>query len=96
MNIYEILKNKKDKIIQIAKNYGAYNVRIFGSVARGQADEKSDIDFLVDLEEGRTILDLGGLWNDLNELLEIRVEVFTENTLKPKIRANILKEAKTL
>jgi predicted nucleotidyltransferase len=53
----ELLKEKRKEILQIAKNYGAKNVRVFGSVARGEADEKSDIDLLVDMEPGRSLLD---------------------------------------
>ena len=76
--------------------YGAYNIRVFGSVARNSADENSDIDLLVDIEEGRTLLDLGGLWQELNEILGHHVEVFTENTLKSKVKINALREARPL
>ncbi len=54
----ELLRTKRDDILRIAAQYGAYNVRIFGSVARGEADEKSDIDLLVNMESGRSLLDL--------------------------------------
>lgn len=96
MNPYEVLNEKRNIIFDIAQKYGAGNIRIFGSVARGEADESSDIDLLVDLEEGRNLLDLGGLWQELNEVLGIKTEVFTEKTLKSKIKAKILKEAKVL
>jgi predicted nucleotidyltransferase len=68
-------------------------VRVFGSVARGEADEQSDIDFLVELEPGRTLLDLGGLQYDLEQLLGRRVDVVTERGLKPRIRERVLREA---
>lgn len=73
--------------------HGANNVRIFGSVARGEADEKSDIDFLVEMAPNRSLLDLGGLLMDLQELLERKVDVATERGLRPHIREAILKEA---
>lgn len=66
---------------------------MFGSVARGTADEASDIDFLVDLEPGRSLLDLGGLLMDLRELLGANVDVATPAMLKPRIRERILREA---
>jgi predicted nucleotidyltransferase len=72
---------------------GARNVRVFGSVARGGADEQSDIDFPVDLEPGRTLLDLGGLQYDLEQLLGCRVDVVTKRGLKPRIRERVLREA---
>jgi uncharacterized protein with HEPN domain len=63
-----ILEEKRDEILQLAAQYGAFNVRIFGSVARNEADQDSDIDFLVDMESGRSLLDLGGLLMELNDL----------------------------
>lgn len=93
MNLNEIIKHRRKEIISLAEKYGAYNIRIFGSVARGQANEDSDIDFLVDLKDDRSLWDLGGLWTELNELLKVRIEVFTENTLKDSIRRIASKEA---
>ena len=92
MNII-LLKERRDEIIRIAKRHGADNVRVFGSVARGEADPESDIDILVDMEPGRSLLDLGGLWSDLNSLLGMQVEVFTENSLKKRVRERALQEA---
>ena len=77
MGIKEILANLREQILSLAAKYGAYNIRIFGSVASGLADEKSDVDFLVELEDGRTLFDLGGLLMDLQELLQRRVDVVT-------------------
>jgi predicted nucleotidyltransferase len=74
----ELLETKREDILRLAKQYGAYNVRVFGSVARGDADEQSDIDLLVDMEAGRSLLDLVGLWMDLEELLGCKVDVVTE------------------
>ncbi len=67
MSLQQILQEKRQEILAIAAKHGAYNVRIFGSVARGEADEQSDVDILVELEEGRSLFDLGGLLMDLEE-----------------------------
>ena len=92
----ELLRTKRDDILRIAAQYGAYNVRIFGSVARGEADEKSDIDFLVNMESGRSLFDLGGLLSDLEDLLGCNVDVVTEDGLRDRIRNRVLKEAVAL
>jgi len=93
VKIEELLKAKREEILRVAAKRGARNVRIFGSVARGEADEASDIDILVDLEPGRSLLDLGGLWSELNELLGRKVEVVTEKGLRERIRDRVLREA---
>jgi predicted nucleotidyltransferase len=87
------LREKRDAILSLAARYGARNVRVFGSVARGEADERSDVDFLVEMEPGRSLLDLGGLLMDLRELLGRKVDIVTERGLKPRLRARVLKEA---
>jgi len=92
----KLLQEKREDILRIAKEYGASNIRIFGSVARGEADAKSDIDLLVDLEQGRSLLDLGGLLMDLQDLLDHKVDVVTERGLRPHIREEALKEAISL
>lgn len=96
MSLSELLQNRRDEILQLAEQRGARNVRIFGSVAREQADEKSDIDFLVDLEPGRSLLDLGGLLMELQELLGHSVDVVTTAGLRKRIRERVLKEARPL
>jgi len=96
MNFSELLKDKREAILQIAAKHGARNVRVFGSVARGEADDQSDIDFLVDMEPGRSLLDLGGLLMDLHDLLGRNVDVVTERGLKPRIRERVLHEAVAL
>jgi len=93
VKIEELLKAKREEILRVAAKRGARNVRIFGSVARGEADEASDIDILVDLEPDRSLLDLGGLWSELNELLGRKVEVVTEKGLRERIRDRVLREA---
>jgi uncharacterized protein len=88
-----MLEEKRDEILRLATQYGAANVRIFGSVARNEADQDSDIDFLVDMEPGRSLLDLGGLLMELNDLLDRSVDVVTEKGLKERLRERVLHEA---
>lgn len=87
------LQSKRQQILAIAEKYGARNVRIFGSVARGEARPDSDIDFLVELEQGRSLFDLGGLLYELQSLLGVEVDVVTENGLRARIRERVLREA---
>jgi len=89
----EVLKAKREEILRIAARHGARNVRLFGSVARGEADAKSDVDVLVDMEPGRSLLDMGGLLMDLQDLLGCRVDVVTERGLRERIRERVLQEA---
>jgi predicted nucleotidyltransferase len=93
MNAEELLAKERDGILRIAAKYGAHNIRIFGSVVRGEADAASDVDFLVDLEPGRSLLDLGGLQMELESLLGRGVDVVTERGLKARIRDRVLSEA---
>jgi uncharacterized protein len=93
MDLYEQLKTKRPEILEAASRYGAFNIRIFGSVARQEADADSDIDILVELEPGRSLLDLGGLLMDLRTLLGCSVDVVTEKGLRPRIREQVLQEA---
>lgn len=93
MNVYEILAAKREEILQIAAKYGAYNIRIFGSVARREADVNSDVDFLVEMEPGRSLFDLGGLLMELQEILGCEVDVVTEKGLRSRIRERVLNEA---
>jgi predicted nucleotidyltransferase len=65
MDTERLLKEKREEILRIAARHGARNVRVFGSVARGDADEASDIDFLVEMERGRSIFDMGGMLMEL-------------------------------
>lgn len=89
----DILRREREQILRIAARFGASNVRVFGSVARGDADAESDIDFLVSLEPGRTLFDLGGLLMALQELLGCRVDVVTDDGLRDRVRDRVLKEA---
>ena len=91
-----VVLGKKKEILNIAAKHGARNIRIFGSVVRGEARPDSDVDFLVDMEPGRTLFDVGGLLMDLRDLLGIEVDVVTEQGLKARIRDRVLKEAELL
>ncbi len=82
--------------MRVAARHGARNVRLFGSVARGEAGEKSDIDLLVEFEPGRSLLDHAGLMVELEELLGRKVDVVSEQSLYWLIRRRILKEARPL
>jgi len=90
------LHQKRSDILKISSKYGAHHVRVFGSVARGDATPQSDIDFLVDLEPGRSLFDLGGLLSELQTLLGCPVDVLTEQGLHWYIRDRILQEARPL
>jgi hypothetical protein len=92
--IAQLLESRREEILTIAAKHGAFNVRVFGSVARGEADEESDVDFLVDYSlEKISAWFPAGLVLDLEELLERKVDVATEPALKPRIREQVLKEA---
>jgi len=89
----ELLRSRREEILRIAKKYGARNIRLFGSVARGEADESSDVDFLVEMDPGRSLFDMGGLLMELQKLLGRKVDVVTERGLKKRIRDRVIREA---
>jgi predicted nucleotidyltransferase len=93
MNIRQLLRSKRTKILQIAARHGARKVRVFGSVARGEARRGSDIDFLVEMDEGRSLLDHAALILDLERLLKRPVDVASERGLRPPVRKEVLKDA---
>lgn len=93
MTLQELRATKRDEILRIAARRGARNVRVFGSVARGESDAASDVDFLVDLEPGRSLFDLSGLLIDLEAALRTEVDVVTERGLRARIREGVLREA---
>jgi len=93
MGINELLREKREEILRIAAEHGAYNIRIFGSAARGEAGPESDIDFVVEFEPGRSLLDHAGLLVDLQQLLGREVDIVTERGLRPRIREQVLNEA---
>ena len=91
----QLILKRKD-ILRLAKRYGVTRLRIFGSVARGEATPDSDIDFLVEMEPERSLFDLGGLLVELEALLGCKVDVLTEKSLHWYIREKVLSEAKPL
>jgi predicted nucleotidyltransferase len=93
MTISKTVEQNRAMILKLAARHGARNVRVFGSVSRGEEGPESDIDLLVDLEPGRSLMDLGGLLMDLEELLGRKVDVVTEKGLHWYIRDKVLKEA---
>lgn len=93
---FNLLQSRRDEILRLAAHYGARNIRIFGSVARGDMRPDSDIDFLVDMEPGRSLFDLGGLLVALQAALGVEVDVVTEKGLRPRIREQVLREAQSL
>lgn len=93
LRLEDLARAKRPEILATAARWGAKNVRIFGSVARGEAGPESDLDVLVDLEPGRSLFDLGGLLTDLQDLLGCKVDVVTESGLRPRLRERVLREA---
>ena len=93
MSIRQLLQFKRTQILKIAARHGARKVRVFGSVAREEAQPDSDIDFLVDMESGRSLLDLIELGQDLEELLHRKVDVLTDGGLSPHLEQRIHAEA---
>ena len=93
MGIKELLESRRDEILDLAGIYGAKNIRVFGSAARGEGGPASDVDLLVDMEKGRNLLDLVGFWQDLEELLGCRVDVITDGGISPYLRERIYAEA---
>jgi predicted nucleotidyltransferase len=93
MTLQELRATRRDSVLGLAAKHGASNVRVFGSVARGDSDSLSDVDFLVDLEPGRTLSDLGGLLMDLQEAFGTPVDIVTERGLRARVRERVLAEA---
>jgi len=93
MTIEELRNTKRAEILRLAARRDAGNLRVFGSVARGESDAHSDIDFLVDLEPGRSLFDLGGLQRDLAELLASRIDVVSSRGLRDRVREKVIRHA---
>jgi predicted nucleotidyltransferase len=96
MRVEQLLEARREAILRVCAEHGARNVRVFGSAVRGEAGDDSDIDLLVELEPGRSLLDLSGLAADLEALLGRKVDVVTEDGLYWLLRRRILKEARPL
>ena len=88
----EELHLRRDEIYAIAKKYGASDIRIFGSVARGDATESSDVDFVVRFEKGRSLMDHGGLLMDLRDYLNVKVDVISESGMRARFRETVMKD----
>jgi hypothetical protein len=93
MCLGRLLKEKREEILRIAADHGARNVRVFGSVVRGETDAQSDIDLLVEFEPDRSLLDHAALWLALQDLLGCKVDVVSEAGVKARLRDRILREA---
>ncbi|MCS1412223.1 MAG: hypothetical protein M2R45_05428 [Verrucomicrobia subdivision 3 bacterium] len=91
--MHPLIETHRSEILALAERYGIYNVRVFGSMARDDADETSDVDLLVALSPDKTGLALGGLLMDVQKLLGRRVDVLTEPALHPALRERVLREA---
>jgi hypothetical protein len=87
------IRDRRGEILEIARRYGASDVRIIGSVARGDTRRDSDLDLVVRFEAGRSLLDQGGLVMDLRELLGVEVDVIDEEAMRPRFRSKVLREA---
>ena len=90
------LRARREAILNLASLWGAHNVRVFGSVARGEAGPNSDVDFLVEFEPHRSLLDHGGFLMDLRELLGCEVDVISEGGLRPRFRDQVMREVRPL
>lgn len=88
-----VLRKYRSEILDLAMRHGASNVRVFGSLARDEGREDSDLDLLVTLGKGRSLLDLVGLKQDLEDLVHRPVDIVTEHSLSPYLRDRVLSEA---
>lgn len=91
-----MIRERRKEILEIAARHGAHDVRIFGSVARGDAADASDLDLLVRFEPGRSLLDHGGLIDDLEDLLGVKVDVVSERGMRDRFRQRVMTEAVAL
>lgn len=91
--INTIITNNREQILSLANKHGIKSLKIFGSMLRGDANEASDADFLVEMEDGYDLFDLGSCLMELQDLLHCKVDLVTKDALHPRIRENVLKEA---
>lgn len=93
MTLDQLRTGSREAILRLAAECGAANVRVFGSVARGETDAQSDVDLLVDLEPGRSLFDLARLQRRLEQLLSVRVDVVSARGLRERVRHTVLRDA---
>src|SRR5258708_3858391 len=93
MTLEQLRAIRRDEIMRLAADFGAGNVRVLGSVARGDTDERSDLDLLVDLAPGRSLLDLARLQRKLEQLLTVKVDVVSARRLRDRVRKTVLRDA---
>ena len=96
MNKQELLRDYGEQILDAGRKYGVKSVKLFGSVARGHESSDSDVDFLVEMEPERSLLDLGGFQMELEEILHCKVDVVTANGLRNRMRQRVMSEAVAL
>ena len=96
MSLFHTIRKNRDEILRIAASHGASNVRIFGSVVRGDENSESDIDFLVKLKKNCSLLDHADMIIEMEDLLGCKVDVVTESGIKERIKSRILSEAVSL
>jgi predicted nucleotidyltransferase len=94
--MHPLVRDYRDDILRLAQKHGARNVRLFGSAARGEDRAESDLDLLVDMEDGRSLVDHVALKQDLEDLLGREIDVVTERSLHPRLRDRVLREAEAL
>ncbi|HWF61338.1 MAG TPA: nucleotidyltransferase family protein [Nitrospira sp.] len=93
MTTIDVLKIKRNEILRLASQHGAHHIRVFGSLARGEAGPTSDIDLLVQMDKGRSLLDLIELTQELESVLQRKVDVLTDDGLSPYLKERIQAEA---
>lgn len=93
MSKRELVQRQRNEVMAIARRHGGLSLKLFGSTARGDEVEDSDVDFLVEMEPGRSLLDLGGMQNELELFLGCPVDVVTANGLRERIRSQVLTES---
>lgn len=96
MSTFNVLQEKKGEILALAAKHGASNVRLFGSVTRGEDHEDGDVDFLVDMQESRSLFDLIGLQQDIEKAIGRKVDILTPNGINRYMKDRILREAAPL
>jgi predicted nucleotidyltransferase len=96
VSTYEMLKERREEILALAARHGATNMRVFGSVARGEDNKDSDIDFLIKMENGRSLFDMAKLQRDLEKLLLKKVDIVSERGIYHRLRENILHAAREI